>query len=79
MNDTRFDVSTISAATGANRRRVLSVLTALAISGAGALTLTREAAADKRRRCIERCNEHRGGGDTDRERRKRCRRRCNDR
>ena len=78
METNRFDEMTQTLATGATRRRVISALGTLALSGAGMLTLTRDVAADKRRKCLDRCNE-RGGENQERQRRDRCRRRCENR
>lgn len=79
MDSTKFDIVSKQVAAGTSRRQAVTALAALALGGAGILGLSQSAAADQRRRCIERCNDHRGGGDTSRERRKRCRRRCEDR
>jgi hypothetical protein len=79
VDTTRFDTLTKNMATGTTRRRAIAGLGALALGGAGIVGLTPDAAADDRRRCIERCNE-RGGDNGDnkdrRERRDRCRRKC---
>jgi hypothetical protein len=74
----RFDEMTRTLATDTTRRRAISALGALALGGAGILSLTQDAAADKRRKCLDRCNA-RGGSNRERERRDRCRRRCENR
>jgi hypothetical protein len=66
-------------ATSATRRRALVGLGALALGGVGIVGVTRDAAADDRRRCIERCVNHGGDGVSLRKLRDRCRRRCEDR
>ena len=73
-----FDSLTKQLAAGTNRRRALAGLGALALGGAGVLGLTRDAAADERRDCIERCVE-RGGNNQLKDRRERCRRKCKNR
>jgi hypothetical protein len=79
VDSTRFDSVSKRLATGATRRRALAGLGALALGGAGVLSLTRDAAADDRRRCIERCVDRAGDGVSLRKLRDRCRRRCEDR
>ncbi|MFN8594087.1 MAG: hypothetical protein U0031_21745 [Thermomicrobiales bacterium] len=79
MNDAQVGIQTSGTPAHPNRRRLLAGLAAATFGGFALLSLADPAAADKQRRCIERCNDHRGNGDTDRERRKRCRRRCTDR
>ena len=66
-------------ATGATRRRAIAGLGAVALGGAGVLGVTQDAAADKRRRCIERCVDRGDEGVSLRKLRERCRRRCEDR
>ena len=78
METNRFDEMTKTLAADTTRRRAITALGALALSGAGMLTLTRDVAADKRRKCLDRCNE-RGGENQERQRRDRCRRRCENR
>lgn len=78
MKFTRFDEMTRILATDTTRRRAVSALGALALGGAGILTVTQDTAADKRRKSLDRCNA-RGGSNRERERRDRCRRRCDDR
>lgn len=75
METTRFDEMTKTLATGATRRRAIATLGALALGGAGIVALTQDAAADKRRKCLDRCND-KGGNNQERQRRDRCRRRC---
>ena len=79
MDSMRFDTLNKQLATGATRRRAIAGLGALALGGAGVLGLTREAAADERRQCIERCVDRRGEGASLHLRRDRCRRNCEDR
>jgi hypothetical protein len=74
----RFDSVSKQLATGATRRRVIAGLGALVLGGTGAVALTQDAAADDRRRCIERCVD-RGGKNNLRQRRERCRRQCENR
>ena len=78
METNRFDVLTKTLAADTTRRQAITALGALALSGAGMLTLNRDVAADKRRTCLDRCNE-RGGENQERQRRDRCRRRCENR
>jgi hypothetical protein len=79
VESTKFESVCTQVGAGASRRQAVTALAALALGSAGILGFSQSAAADQRRRCIERCNDHQAGGDTDRERRKRCRRRCEDR
>jgi hypothetical protein len=79
LNSTQFERVSKELATGATRRRALAGLGALALGGVGVVGLTRDAAADDRRRCIERCVNHGGDGISLRKLRHRCRRRCEDR
>ena len=79
MDSMQFDTLSKQLATGATRRRAIAGLGALALGGAGVLGLTREAAADRRRECIERCVDRRGEGASLRLRRERCHRHCENR
>ena len=79
MDSMRFDTLSKQLATGATRRRAIAGLGALALGGAGVLGLTREAAADERRQCIERCVDRGDEGVSLRKLRDRCRRRCENR
>jgi hypothetical protein len=82
VDTVRFDSLTKDIATGTTRRRTIAGLGALALGGAGLLALTQDAAADDRRRCIERCNAKRGDNASNedrRDRRDRCRRKCENR
>ena len=79
MAEIRFDSLSKSLATGATRRRTIAGLGALTLAGAGVLGLTREAAADDRRQCIERCVDRADAGASLRKLRDRCRRRCENR
>lgn len=78
MEFNRFDQMTKTLATSSSRRRAITTLGALAFGGAGILALTQDAAADKRRKCLDRCND-RGGNNQERQRRDRCRRNCENR
>jgi hypothetical protein len=78
MDTISFDRLRKTLGTGSNRRRALGGLSAVALSAAGVLNLAPDAAADARRRCIERC-VNRGGSNQLRQRRKRCRRKCQNR
>jgi hypothetical protein len=79
VDTTRFDSLSKQLATGATRRRAIAGLGALALGGAGVLGLTREALADDRRKCIERCVDRGDEGVSLRKLRDRCRRRCENR
>jgi hypothetical protein len=79
VDSTRFDSLSKQLATGATRRRAIAGLGALALGGAGVLGLTREALADDRRECIERCVDRADEGASLRKLRDRCRRRCENR
>jgi len=79
VDSTRFDSVSKQLATGTTRRRAIAGLGALALGGVGVLGLTGDAAANARRRCIERCVDHGGDNQNKRKLRDRCRRRCEDR
>jgi hypothetical protein len=84
MDTSRFDSLTKDLASSTTRRHALAGLGALALGGAGIVSLSRATAAadvsdeEGRRRCIDRCND-RGGNNNQRQRRKRCRRKCENR
>jgi hypothetical protein len=83
MDVHRFDRLTMALAPSATRRKALAGLGALALGGAGILSWSGAASADvsdedKRRKCLDRCND-RGGNNNQRQRRKRCRRKCENR
>jgi hypothetical protein len=79
MSMSRFDSLSKQLAMGATRRRAIAGLGALALGGAGVLGLTRDASADARRECIERCVDRGEDGASLRKLRERCRRRCENR
>ena len=84
MDSTRFDRLSKQLASGATRRRVFAGLSALALSGAGALGLHSPAAAeviaeDRERRCRRRCENHCNDNLSNKKCRRRCRRRCENR
>ena len=79
MDSTRFDSVSKQLATGTTRRRALAALGALALGGAGVFGLPRDASADDRRRCINRCENHCRDNISNRKCRNRCQRRCEDR
>ena len=79
MDSTRFDSLSKQLAAGATRRRAIAGLGALALGGTGVLGLTRNASADDRRDCIERCVDRAEEGASLRKRRDRCRRKCENR
>ena len=79
MDTTRFDNLSKQLATGATRRRAITGLGALALGGVGVLGLTRDASADDRRQCIERCVDRAEDGASLRKLRDRCRRKCENR
>ena len=76
MDSSQFDSLTKNMANGTTRRRAIAGLGALALGGAGFIGLARGAAAEGRRRCIERCVDH---APKSKRARDRCRRRCENR